>query len=154
MLKIYRSEEMEINRFLLPARSVTPSYGAVITVVLSLDDFYYLQQTPSLGTTVNNTYLTMGRGSIYDTSNIAFPEISINEAEKASDIIEDTNPPDLMSYDFDLDTGRLSLTFDEVVPSETVDPQLFTIQNNQFGVETHTLTNSSVITTNQYYSVD
>ena len=136
------------NRFLQPPLSVTPDYGPVVTVILSLDDFYYFQQTPSIGTTENNTYLTISQGAISDTSMNPFPGITIDDARQAFDIIEDINPPDLVSFDFNLNSSQLLLTFDEVVFSDTVNPRLFTIQGRQTGGARYTLTNSSVITTN------
>ena len=114
---------------------VTPDFGAVLNVQLAFSDFTSLQLSENLATTESNTFLTIDEGSVIDTSGNPISPIFLNNALQAVMVISDTQPPVLLNYTFDLNSGSLLLTFSEVVVTQTIRATQFTIQSQSVLVQ-------------------
>ena len=86
----------------------------------------------------------MNPGAIQDASGLDVDGIFVNNALQASNVINDTTPPELSDFLFDLDSGVLSLTFSEVVSAESVQANQFSLQSDVDGGDVVTLTGGTL----------
>ena len=103
----------------------SPKTVAEITLVAS--DLDFLKKETRLSTSTNDTYITIEAGAIKD---IAGNDVEPNTALKAAAVAEDTSSPKLVSFDFDLNTAKLTLSFSETVDSSSLKGEHFTLQNS------------------------
>ena len=126
-----------------------------ITFDLTADDVrgIKLQFSDNLATSVVNTFISIEEGSFTDTSGNDIVEVSTTSAVQADDYEADTTSPRLLSYVLDINSGEISLTFDDVMDTDSVMPSFFTFQNKQvFDEDTVTvsLTNVVELSTNDF----
>ena len=99
--------------------------NAIVTVVMSRDDYSALQVRPGVATSASNTYLTMDSTTVTDRTSqerMAQP-ITGAHAISALQFIEDLVQPELDAFSLNLETTTISLTFNEPVQSSTFAPQ-------------------------------
>ena len=126
----------------------------IITIDILSMDLYPLQQNTNLGTSIENTFISIGRsglmGGAQDKGSPAntLTEILPTAALQASSVIEDETSPLLESFSLTLSDGRLLLTFSEVVNISSFDLEKFIFQNGAFSAnESASLSNGSPIQT-------
>ena len=86
--------------------------GTSITLILNEEDLNELKLDTGLGTTVDNTFITLTSSAVSDpASNLVTP---VN-ALQATRVVQDNVAPSLESFSLDLDQRTLSLTFDEPI---------------------------------------
>uniref|UniRef100_A0A1X7T080 Uncharacterized protein n=1 Tax=Amphimedon queenslandica TaxID=400682 RepID=A0A1X7T080_AMPQE len=101
----------------------------ILTLQLSNDDKNFIKLYTDIGTFTNNTYLTIEDNSVYDLSSSSN---GLNGSSiMASLIIPDRTDPRLIGFAVNLNAGRLTLTFNEPVNSDTFNPVGITLQNSQ-----------------------
>ena len=128
------------NFTLLPSSSaatgVTISQGNVqyvdssrlsIELTISLQDLELVKSDLGLASERSTTFLRVDPGAITDTSDTV---LSVSRRLQVVDFLPDRTSPNLLSFNFDLDTGLLQLTFDEIVDGSTIQFRSFTFQNN------------------------
>ena len=105
--------------------------GPVLNVYIGDDDLNEVKRIPELATLANNTYISITYLAVKDMVDLeVVPVETINATEVHSDgYTPDTTHPQLISFDFDLDSGLLELTFDETVNAETLDQTKITLQS-------------------------
>jgi hypothetical protein len=91
------------------------SFSLEIMIFLSFDDLIELQAIPRLAADRETTYISIASGIVCDNAGKLSLEISNTSVMQASSYVPDTTPPLLLSFDLDLDTNQLILTFDEYV---------------------------------------
>ena len=91
------------------------SFSLEIMIFLSFDDLIELQAIPRLAADRETTYISIASGIVCDNAGNSSLEIPIAFAMQASSYVPDITPPVLFSFDLDLDTNRLILTFGEYV---------------------------------------
>ena len=96
---------------------ITNSTNGYVTVVfIPLIDLNDLKALLTLGTDVNNTFLTLSALTIADIRGNQADPITRSDALQAYELIADTTPPQLNAFDLDIDgMGNLMLFFDETV---------------------------------------
>ena len=101
----------------------------IVTLQLSINDKNFIKLYTDIGTFLNNTYLTIEDNSVYDLST------SRNGLDgstlMASFIVPDDTDPRLTGFAVNLNTGRLTLTFNEPVNTDTFNPVGITLQNSK-----------------------
>ena len=110
------------------ARSTTDSYpltdfSALIppdadyrfAIQLAEADANFIKAHTGLGTSQDNSYLTISAAAIADTSSNAVVAILNGQALQAGTFVSDGLSPVLRSFSLDLNSGLLRLTFDETV---------------------------------------
>ena len=122
------------------------SNGPEVVVFLGTLDSNEIKRQPDLATLANNTYISLMPTAVMDMVALRLVEVDVDNATAVSLYVEDTTRPSLISFDFDLDQGRLTFTFDETVNSTSIDPSRITIQNLVAG-EMYTLTGGDLLTT-------
>ena len=97
-----------------------------IDIPLSFDDMNTLKNNLDLATSELNTYVTFTSGIATDIYGQRPPGVPPTQVRT---LTPDTTGPMLVSFDLDLNTGVLNLTFDEVVNPTTVMFEGITVQN-------------------------
>ena len=89
--------------------------GPEITLIIPNLDLNNIKRISTLATDIEDTYLTIESTAIDDMYNNSVIEIVSSDALQAENFTEDTTSPTLLSFDLDLDSHILWLTFDETV---------------------------------------
>lgn len=98
-----------------------------IDIPLSFNDMNALKNNLDLATSELNTYVTFPTTVATDIYGQRPPGVLATQVQM---LIPDTTGPMLVSFDLDLNTGILNLTFDEVVNPTTIMVEGITIQNS------------------------
>ena len=93
--------------------------GIVVTLVLSEEDANALKLNTALATADSNTFISFTSSAIRDTAGNPVIPIPLTNAEEVDFFTEDSEPPHLSSFSLNLDTRRLSLTFNEPILAGT-----------------------------------
>ncbi len=112
-----------------------------VTIFLNDQDLNVVKSLLTLGTTVSDTYLSFTSNFIEDMN---MNEISPAETVQAYNVVPDISGPLLRSFNLNLSTDILSLTFSETVSAPSFNQTAITFLNNQDGLVQHTLTDSYV----------
>lgn len=136
---ILKSELSSLNVFTFNATSGTLSQSPdqpVVLIQIGNDDLNEIKRRLDLATSSNDTYLELNTMSIQDTSqNSVVPTTLL-----VTEFIEDTTLPVLSGYTFDLNEGRLHLTFSETVLHQTLNLTEISIQaEERISTDTSTL---------------
>ena len=125
--------------------------STIVSVSISFDDFNSITANPSLATSLTNSYLRLLEGTIADMNGNLIQVILNGNALPASEFIPDVSRPFLSSFDLDMDSLQLTLTFSETVNASSLDTTMVTLrQTIYYSGQTFTLTKGS--TTNTVFS--
>ena len=102
--------------------------GNVINFLITLDDLNNIKALTDLATSSSNTFLLISTNTFEDTSGNPGVAIGADQAIQGS-FLPDVTDPRLVSYDFNLGLGFITLYFSETVDPVTLDPNAFTIQS-------------------------
>jgi hypothetical protein len=114
-------------QFSLPTGKVDMNQK-IINISISHDNLNAIKADYKLATEINNTYLYLDSGTIYDMSLNAINDSLI--ATQPTTFIEDTTSPRLVNVTFNYNGGILALTFSETVNVETFVPTELTLQQS------------------------
>jgi hypothetical protein len=112
---------------------------------LSEADFNAIAIRDDVGIQVNNTYVSIEPGLVLDMSRNLVKGLALEEAVMAASVVLDSHPPTLRSFEINMDSQLLVLTFSEVVRKNTLQIGEFTLMGAS-GVASYTLTSSSTLT--------
>ena len=125
------------NNFTLTGGDLLTVPNDYVTVwELSFDDLNEIKRNEGLATDENTTFITHTPTLIVDEFGlnvIPIPIVggTIDDAKQVRNFTEDTTPPQLVSFNLDMDIGVLYLTFSETVKANTLDRTLITLQSIQ-----------------------
>jgi hypothetical protein len=106
--------------YTLTSGSVLTIANTQLVITLTNSDLNEIKRRPMLATNENNTYLSFTESAIQDTSsNFIVPNISTSAVE-VGNYTKDTTPPELISFNLDLNLGQLILRFSETVNTTTL----------------------------------
>ena len=98
---------------------IIPVDSAVFVVILSVLDLNAIKAISNLATSFSNTFLTATKYSVSDFNGNLLEPITPTSALQVLDFTVDATQPSLVSWELDLNTGALSLIFDETVNSSS-----------------------------------
>ncbi|CAI8014679.1 hypothetical protein GBAR_LOCUS9167 [Geodia barretti] len=103
--------------------------GLIITVHLVADDLNELKRNTNLSTGFGDTYLAIDEASVSDLA--GNPVVGINDTQAVQPAMfhPDNSTPFLLSFNLDMNSGILFLTFDETVDAQTLNVLQITLQN-------------------------
>ena len=136
--------------------------GPVIIVNITKDDLDLIKQDTLLATGETDTYLSFDSSLISDVFGNDVIEVSASNATNVNNYTQDRTKPYLESYNLDMNTGFITLTFSETVNANSLDASQLTLQSmenttddNSNYIYTHHLaggyTNTTVINTTIVY---
>ena len=111
---------------------VPPDADSTLAVQLSESDANVIKANTNLGTETANSYLSITAGTIMDMNSNDVLTISRAQARRAVRVIPDETSPILRSFSLNMNTGALSLTFDETVNAATFNVSALTFANRAF----------------------
>ena len=119
--------------------------GPVIIVQLGTFDTNELKRLKSLAISNSTTFISLTSQAILDMAGNSVQEITYGMALQVSEYTEDEISPVLIDFDLDLNTGNLTLVFDETVNASSVIVSDLLLQNDSFPLSSLAIYNSSVI---------
>ena len=123
------SNESEYAHTFSGAQSVTLNFTTEITIQLLDTDLNEIKRQRGLAINSTTTFLSLSESTVIDMNNNPVVPLNTSAALMVTDFTNDTTPPQLRSFDIDLTTEILTLTFDETVRVETLDVRQVTIQD-------------------------
>ena len=99
-----------------------------LTIQLNFADRNELKRLTDLATSRENTFLSITRDFIQDTSDNRIVPISFPQALQVSNFTEDRTPPSLLEFDLDMDARLLTLRFSETVSVDSLNVTQITLQ--------------------------
>lgn len=124
--------------------STTSPDGTEVVIMLSIEDFNAITATFPLASMEENTFITLAPSTVLDTNGNPSQEISSTNALQITNHTADQTSPTLDDFDFDINSGRLTLVFSESVNVSSFMPSQVTIQNlRSSATEIYTLTGGS-----------
>ena len=135
---------LSINQFSIQDRQLTPSQsfsftsssstlspdGTDISIDISNADFNTISSLDPLGTSIEDTFLTVTTNGAQDFAGNNIVPILASSALRPENHSLDRTSPLLTAASLDLDTGVLRLEFDETVSLQSFSPNLITLQNS------------------------
>ena len=119
--------------------------ASVVVFSLSQEDLTFLEERDDIATSISNTFLAAQPNFATDTNGVTSLELPISSALQAEQLITDSSAPRFVSFALDMNSGELSLTFDDVINASTVAVDAITLQNGLFRqpLQWHTLSSDS-----------
>jgi len=136
-LQMAESDASESYSFAGGGSVTAPAAGEAeyLELALSLDDVDELKMLTYVAHSKSYVYIALNPEVVYDDESNIGPnpaiEVSVDDARLADDFTADTTRPMLAHWSLDMNSGTLSLTFDEPVRSSTFDGTKLTIQSDQ-----------------------
>ena len=125
--------------------STTSPDGIEVVITLSTDDFNAITATFPLASMEENTFITLEASTVLDTNGNPSVEITSSNALQITNHTADQTSPALVEFDFDVNSGRLTLVFSESVNVSSFIPSQVTIQNlRSLATEIYTLTGGMI----------
>jgi hypothetical protein len=118
-----------VQEYTLKGGSVTTDPAESTKIVLKLDsspDLDAIKADTSLATDAEDTFIKLAQGAIVDMNDNAIAEVV---SEKATGYVVDSTKPTLTSFDLDMDSLKLKLTFSETVLASSLVPTKITLQH-------------------------
>merc|ERR1712146_27070 len=103
--------------------------GPNVKVKLSAADIEAITKTRDLAKSKETTYVSIGASLIKDKNGLPVKDISLEQGQKAFDYVEDKTDPNITGFDLDMDSGKVTLKFDEVMKLESLKRKFLTLQN-------------------------
>ena len=126
--------------------ALTTASGFLLNVSLSTDA-QVIRENQGLGTSIDDTYITMLASTIDSPSGMDNAALTDGKALQASNVIFDRQPPMLQSFDLDLDEGLLIMSFNDFIDEDSVQLTHIVIQDQELATPgiTYRLTDSSTV---------
>ena len=149
-ISILSAQDSTSTNYSLSSRS-SPAmvFDPVIVIQLSQFDVNELKRRLDLATNTSNTFISFSENLVSDVSGNPVVARPPSVALNATDVVEDKARPYLTEFEFDLDSGVLTLYMSETVLSSTVNATQFTLQSSSIltnDTETYTLTGGDILT--------
>jgi len=128
-----------------------PSISPVVVLNISITDQNAIKAFPNLAISNETTYIAFDADLIVDMNDNRVNSISRSNAEMVRNFLPDVERPSLLLFNFNLNTGIVTLSFDETVNITSLDISSLTLQSAPSSPFTpYTLTDS--YTMQQYSS--
>ena len=102
----------------------------VLVLEISNSDLNQVKRRSRLATSENNTYLSLSQDAVTDTSGNSVTLIPNTNATLVSNYTADISPPQLMSFNVDLNRGEITFRFSETVNNSTLQLSSFTLRDS------------------------
>ena len=145
---------VSISRTLIGGSAIVPQVDRTrIEFKLNAEDVRQLKLQAGLAVSTATSFVSLAAGAFQDVNKNPSVAVLSTNATQAVTFIPDTTPPDLSSFALDMQDGRLSLTFNDVMNTSSLDVTQLTLQSNAVGSDTantFSLTTSSSSSNNGY----
>ena len=134
---------------------LTSSNGSTVAIMLELlfMDVNEIKLLQNLCTSVTNCIPAFTSQFGSDLAGNAVVALSPQLSQQFEAFVADVTPPQLVSFDLDMNTGALILTFSEPVNAGSLDPMQITLQSASTGAEVNVRLSNETTTTSSNGSV-
>ena len=115
---------------LVDSENITTLSNLVLVLELSNSDLNQIKSRSRLATSENNTFLSLTEATIMDAGGNRITPVSNTNATAVSNYTSDLSPPQLMSFNVDLNRGEITFRFSETVDRSTLQLSSFTLQDS------------------------
>ena len=120
----------------------------LLVITLSFTDQFTIKRMNILAVNRGSTYLAFEQEAFSDTAGIPVAGISATSAVQAANFIPDFQAPRLAGFQINMELGRLSLTYDDIIQPTVYNPLGITLQNAaQLPTQQYQLTGGVSLTT-------
>ena len=144
-LYLLSSPDNSSTTFYFSNTTVISGSGSVIELSVPLGDKNRLQLIPDIANTRNDTYISVGEGVFQDANGLDVVAVPPEQAVQADSVIPDSQPPNIFTFDLNVDSRTLTLYVSEPVSVGSFNSTAYTLQNaatNPTSSFTLTLTSS------------
>jgi hypothetical protein len=99
-----------------------------VTIDLTIDDLNEIKRLDQLAINLQTTFLAFTPAFVTDAAGNAISNTASPQA--ANSYVADTTDPEMVSFSLNMDTGVISMVFDETVDASTLDITSLTLQNS------------------------
>jgi len=117
------------STYIITGGRTTSTDGYIISLPLTSTDVENIRLRSNLGTSQDNTYISVTNDIVRDFNGIGVISINI-PALQATNFIKDSIPPVLYNFTLDVENGTMELFFSEIMEPDTFSPELFTVQSS------------------------
>ena len=114
--------------------TVSQANDIYVNLTLSRGDSNIIKLLRQLATDRNNTFVQVLPTFVADMSENKIIEVFSNASQQVVVFTNDTTPPRLESFTIDMDSGTLTMSFDETIESTLVNVSGITIQNQPLAI--------------------
>ena len=119
----------------------------VLIIYFNADDYRSIVLDDDIAKLQSTTHISLPLGAVFDFAGNPLVDIPEDSGARVQELIVDLTIPQLVEYDLDLDSGVVTLEFDNVMNPETLNPSVITFQDNETATTSYSLiggeTNSS-----------
>ena len=101
----------------IPVLEYTPN----VDIKLSSGDINAIKSEPLLASSNDSTFISISTRTIMDMASLEVEPIFDDEAKQVEVFISDSTPPEIRSYNLDMNTGELDITFSEYINVSSLD---------------------------------
>lgn len=129
--------------------STSAPNGTIVNVTLPANLLDGLKSTSTLATRISNTFVAMLATAVDDMTGNTLTAVTSSNALQTSGFVADTGAPSLESWDMDLDTQLVQLTFSEAIDADSLNTSAFSLYNmsSPTGATSHRFGNANVSST-------
>ena len=109
--------------------NVTTYDNYTVVIYLNPLELIDLKTLDGVGTDINDTFLTLAASAIDDIFGEDVVAVTDGKGIQATVVVEDTTPPDILSFNLDMNKGILSLVFSDSMDLNTFNISGLTLQN-------------------------
>ena len=121
-----------------------------LVITLSDSDLNEIKRRDLLATFENDTYIYLTPYALADTFGNMVVEITPSDAVRVSEYQRDLTDPRFVGFDFDVNTGELTLTFTETVNSTSLNTAEITLTSDLASTQSYTLSDDYVMVTSPF----
>ena len=119
-----QSSQSSTTGYQLLAYTFPEARSLFILANISQSTLFGIKSDTTLGTTVNNTYISAAQGFIRDIYGVQSLEVPSTNAIRACQVYPDTMSPAAIGFTLDLNQGELLVTFNEPVSPSSYTPAM------------------------------
>ena len=137
---IINSQNPTVIIYLNGGQTTNEQDSVTVEFHFTVEDLNTLKRIREIATSSNDTFISLQFGAILDMNDNPVDAVSYSVALSAMEFVPDTSNPNLVSFDLDMNTGTLFLTFNETVEASSLNVSQVTLQDNATATDNNTYT--------------
>ena len=134
--------------------NITSLSNTILHLQMTKSDLNELKSRSRLATSETDSFVSLTERAFADVFGNFIVPVSNSNATQVSNYTEDSSPPQLMSFNVDLNQGQIVFRFSEIVNATTLDQPSFTLQDSCPSPDNSTLADNSTNSTNETETAD
>ena len=131
---VIQDAQLANRSYQLTGGNIVTENDSVLVLNITKADLDMIKFDSELATSSFTTYITFNSSLVVDMNSNAIVNISNGYGLRVANYTPDTTPPYLISYNLDLDSGEIELTFSETVNASSFRINEIVLQNNYINV--------------------